>query len=100
LALLKSPDLQYTRVTKNIYAQIIDDTSGSTIVSCSTIEKDIRATGAKISSKESAKVVGSAIAKKALDKNIKQVVFDRSGYPYHGKIKVLADAAREAGLEF
>lgn len=96
----EKPRLTVYKSAKNIYAQIVDDTSGSTIVSCSTVEKDIKNSSGKLSNKEGAKAIGSAIAKKAIAKNIKQVVFDRSGYPYHGKIKVLADAAREAGLEF
>ncbi len=96
----EKPRLVVYKSLKNIYAQIVDDTSASTLASSSTIEKDIKGSIGKSANKETAKTIGSSIAKKALDKNIKQVVFDRNGYPYHGNIKILADAAREAGLEF
>ena len=92
------PRLSVYRSLQNIFVQIIDDTTGNTLVSASTIEK-----GAKIengSNIEAAKKVGEAIAKKALDKGIDTVVFDRSGYVYTGRVKALADAAREAGLKF
>jgi large subunit ribosomal protein L18 len=84
---------------KHIYAQIIDDQNGTTLVSASTLSTDVRdkASGNNV---EAAKLVGSEIGKKAVEKNIASVVFDRSGYPYHGKLKALADAAREAGLKF
>lgn len=92
------PRLSVYRSEKNIYAQIIDDVNAVTIVSASTVEKDF---DAKVgSNKESAKLVGEAIAKKALEKGIKDVVFDRGGYIYHGRVKELAEAAREAGLQF
>ncbi len=80
-----------------LYAQIIDDVAGNTLVSASTLEKDVKT---KRSNKEAAKEVGTLIAKRATDKKIKSVVFDRSGYIYHGIVKELAEAAREGGLEF
>ncbi|HOQ16296.1 MAG TPA: 50S ribosomal protein L18 [Defluviitaleaceae bacterium] len=94
------PRLSVFRSDKHIYAQIIDDTKGHTLVAASTVEKDIKSKIEKTNNVDAAKVVGEMIAKRALDKGVKQVVFDRGGYIYHGKIKALADAAREAGLEF
>ena len=91
------PRLAVFRSLKYIYAQVIDDASGKTIASASSREKD---SGAKGANAAAAKAVGALIAKKAKDKGIKQVVFDRGGYVYHGNIKALADAARENGLEF
>ena len=91
------PRLCVYRSNTNLYAQIIDDVAGNTIVSCSTLDKDVKM---KHANKEAAKEVGTLIAKKAAEKNIKTVVFDRGGYIYHGVVKELADAAREAGLEF
>ncbi len=91
------PRLCVYRSNSNIYAQIIDDDARNTIVSCSTLDKDIKT---KHANKEAAKEVGTLIAKKALEKNIKTVVFDRGGYIYHGVVKELADAAREGGLQF
>lgn len=92
------PRLSVYRSEKNIYAQIIDDINSNTLVSASTLDKDF---SSKVgSNKEAAKTVGEIIAKKALEKGIKQVVFDKGGYIYHGRIKELADGAREAGLEF
>ncbi|MFL0249183.1 50S ribosomal protein L18 [Clostridium neuense] len=92
------PRLAVYRSEKNIYAQIIDDVNANTLVSASTLDKDF---SLKIgSNKEAAKVVGEEIAKKALAKGIKQVVFDKGGYIYHGRIKELAEGAREVGLEF
>jgi large subunit ribosomal protein L18 len=94
------PRLRVTRSTANIYAQIIDDRAGVTLVAASSIEKDLReklTTGATV---EAANAVGEAVAKKALDKGIKSVVFDRGGNLYHGRVKALADGARGAGLEF
>ena len=91
------PRLCVYRSNSNLYAQIIDDVKGVTLVSASTLDKDIKT---KKSNKEAAKEVGTSIAKKALDKKIKTVVYDRSGYIYHGIVKELAEAAREAGLEF
>ena len=92
------PSLSVYRSLQNIFVQIIDDTTGNTLVSASTIEK-----GAKIengSNIEAAKQIGERIAKKALEKGITTVVFDRGGYIYTGRIKAIADAAREAGLKF
>ncbi|QUB95152.1 50S ribosomal protein L18 [Leptotrichia sp. oral taxon 218] len=92
------PRLSVYRSSKNIFVQIIDDVTGNTLVSASTIEKDAKLeNGSNI---EAAKKVGESIAKKALDKGITTVVFDRSGYIYTGRVKALADAAREAGLQF
>jgi len=94
------PRLCVFRSAKHIYVQIIEDVTGRTLVTASTASKDI-ADGVKYTGNiEAAKVVGQAIAKKALEQNIKQVVFDRNGFLYHGRIKALADAAREAGLSF
>lgn len=92
------PRLTVYKSLKNIFVQIIDDTNGHTLVSASTIEKNGKVEHG--SNAEAAKIIGERIAKKALEKGIKKVVFDRSGYVYTGKIKALADAAREAGLEF
>ena len=91
------PRLCVYRSNTNLYAQIIDDVAGVTIVSASTLDKDVKT---KHANKEAAKEVGALIAKKAIEKNIKTVVFDRGGYIYHGVVKELAEAAREAGLEF
>ena len=91
------PRLCVYKSNTNIYAQIIDDVAGNTIVSASTLEKEVKT---KHSNKEAAKEVGTLIAKRATDKKIKSVVFDRSGYIYHGIVKELAEAAREGGLEF
>lgn len=91
------PRLCVYRSNTNVYAQIIDDVAGNTLVSCSTLDKEIKT---KHANKEAAKEVGTLIAKKAIEKNIKKVVFDRGGYIYHGVVKELAEAAREAGLEF
>ena len=91
------PRLCVYRSNSNIYAQIIDDVAGNTLVAASTLDKEVKT---KKSNKEAAKEVGALIAKKAIEKNIKTVVFDRGGYIYHGVVKELAEAAREAGLEF
>ena len=91
------PRLCVYRSNTNLYAQIIDDVAGVTIVSASTLDKNVKT---KHANKEAAKEVGTLIAKKAIEKNIKTVVFDRGGYIYHGVVKELAEAAREAGLEF
>ncbi|BDG34216.1 50S ribosomal protein L18 [Parageobacillus sp. VR-IP] len=92
------PRLNVFRSNKHIYAQIIDDMKAVTLVSASTLDKefDLESTG----NIEAAKKVGELVAKRALEKGIKKVVFDRGGYLYHGRVKALADAAREAGLEF
>ena len=91
------PRLCVYRSNTNLYAQIIDDVAGNTLVSASTLDKDVKM---KHANKEAAKEVGTLIAKKTAEKNIKTVVFDRGGYVYHGVVKELAEAAREAGLEF
>ncbi|MBU5425667.1 50S ribosomal protein L18 [Tissierella pigra] len=92
------PRLTVYRSGNHIYAQIIDDSIGNTLVSASTLDKSLNLTSTK--NKEAAKNVGEAIAKKALEKGVSEVVFDRSGYIYHGRVKELAEAAREAGLKF
>ena len=94
------PRLCVYRSLNGIYAQIIDDSKGATLASCSTLEKDLEKELKGKSKTEQAKVVGAKIAKLALDKGIKTVVFDRGGYLYTGRVQALADAAREAGLEF
>ncbi len=91
------PRLCVYRSNNNLFVQVIDDVQGNTLVSASTLDKEVKV---KHSNKEAAKEVGTLIAKRAMDKNIKTVVFDRSGYVYHGVIKELAEAAREAGLVF
>jgi len=95
------PRLTIYRSGKHIYAQIIDDAAGRTIVAASTLSKELRE-GVKTtkSRMEVAKMVGKTAAKLALDKNIKEVVYDRNGYLYHGRVKAVADGAREAGLKF
>ena len=94
------PRLAVFRSNNHMYAQIIDDTVGNTLVAASTMEKDIKASLEYTNNIEAAKAVGTAIAKKALDKGITEVVFDRGGFIYQGKIQALAEAAREAGLQF
>ena len=91
------PRLCVYRSNSNIYAQIIDDVAGNTLVSASTLDKEIKT---KYANKEAAKEVGTLIAKRAADKKIVDVVFDRGGYIYHGVVKELAEAAREGGLKF
>jgi large subunit ribosomal protein L18 len=89
------------RSLKHLYVQVIDDSQMKTITSVSTLSQDIKEkVDATKNKKELAKIVGQAVAQKVLQKNIKRVVFDRNGYLYHGVVKVLADSAREAGLEF
>lgn len=94
------PRLNVFRSLTHIYAQIIDDTTGTTLVSASTLDKEIRDKVEYGGNTEAAKAVGAAVAKRALEKGITKVVFDRGGYIYHGRIAALAAAAREAGLEF
>ncbi len=94
------PRLAVFRSNMHIYAQIIDDTVGNTICAASTLEADVKAKLEKTNDVEAAKVVGETVAKKALEKGITTVVFDRGGFIYHGKVQALADAAREAGLQF
>ncbi|MCR5357158.1 MAG: 50S ribosomal protein L18 [Lachnospiraceae bacterium] len=94
------PRLSVFRSNNHMYAQIIDDTVGNTLVAASTLEKDVKAELKKTNDVEAAAYLGTVIAKKALEKGIKEVVFDRGGFIYQGKVKALAEAAREAGLEF
>lgn len=94
------PRLNVFRSIKHIYAQVINDYTGVTIVSASSTDKELKGTIRSGGNIESAKTIGLLIARKAIDKGIKTVVFDRGGYQYHGRIKALADAAREGGLEF
>ena len=94
------PRLAVFRSNNHMYAQIIDDTVGNTLVSASTLQKEVKAECEKTNNVDAAAHLGTVIAKKALDKGIKTVVFDRGGFIYQGKVKALADAAREAGLEF
>ena len=91
------PRLCVYRSNTNLYVQIIDDVAGNTLVAASTLDKEIKT---KHANKEAAKEVGALIAKRALDKKIESVVFDRGGYIYHGVVKELAEAAREGGLDF
>ena len=95
------PRLAVFRSARHAYAQIIDDTTGKTLVSVSTLSKDLKEE-AKLAKTpiERYKMIGKAAAKKALEKNIQKVVFDRAGYLYHGRVKALADGAREGGLKF
>ena len=92
--------LSVHRSSKHIYAQVIDDTKGVTLVSASSLEKAQRDAGKTGADVEAAKAVGKLVAERATQKGIKNVVFDRGGYMYHGRIKALADAAREGGLNF
>lgn len=94
------PRLNVFRSEKHIYAQIINDDLGNTLVAASTVDKELKDKVAAGSNKEAARAVGEMIAKKALEAGITKVVFDRGGYIYHGRIKELAEAARQAGLEF
>ena len=94
------PRLAVFRSNNHMYAQIIDDTVGKTLAAASTLEKDVKAELEKTNNVDAAAYLGTVIAKRALEKGIKTVVFDRGGFIYQGKIQALADAAREAGLEF
>ena len=94
------PRLAVFRSNNHMYAQIIDDTVGKTLVSASTLQKDIKAELEKTNNVDAASYLGKVIAEKAMAKGIKTVVFDRGGFIYQGKVKALAQAAREAGLEF
>jgi large subunit ribosomal protein L18 len=91
------PRLAVFRSVAHIYAQVIDDTKGATIVSASSVDKGAKTNGGNVAA---AKTIGKLVAQRAKDKGITRVVFDRGGYQYHGRVKALADAAREAGLEF
>ena len=94
------PRLSVFRSDKHIYAQIIDDTNAITLVAASSVEKEVKDKVKVTGNVEAAKAVGDLVAKRAVEKGITMVVFDRGGFLYHGKIKALADAAREAGLQF
>lgn len=94
------PRLSVFRSNQHIYAQVIDDTQQHTIVSASTLDPDLKATLASGSNCDASSQVGKLVAERSLQKGIKQVVFDRGGNLYHGRVQALADAAREAGLEF
>lgn len=96
----QKPRLAVFRSNNHMYAQIIDDTVGNTLVSASTLQKDVKAELEKTNNVEAAAYLGTVIAKKAIEKGITEVVFDRGGFIYHGKVKALAEAAREAGLNF
>jgi large subunit ribosomal protein L18 len=94
------PRLAVFRSLKHVYAQLIDDDAGTTLASASSVEKDYKATAKTGGDIGAAKTVGELVAKRALDKGIESVVFDRGGFKYHGRIQALADAAREGGLKF
>jgi large subunit ribosomal protein L18 len=94
------PRLNVFRSHKHIYAQVIDDTTGNTLVAASTVDVELRGKASGKSKTEQAHLVGSAVAERAIDAGVKKVVFDAGGYKYHGRVKALADAAREAGLDF
>ena len=94
------PRLNVYRSLNNIYAQVIDDVAQNTIVSASTLDAELKGKLNGTGNKEAAKLVGELVAKRAIEKGITEVVFDRGGYIYHGRVKELADAAREAGLKF
>jgi large subunit ribosomal protein L18 len=97
---VERPRLTVFRSAKHIYAQVIDDVSGKTLAHVSTLSPDLKSTLSEDSKVDAAKKVGALIAKVCVEKKIAKVVFDRNGYMYHGRIKALADAAREAGLKF
>ncbi len=94
------PRLNVFRSLHHIYAQIIDDSVGHTLVSASTMDKEIRDECEELAKTEAAKVVGAALAERALDQGITTVIFDRGGYKYHGRVQALAEAARKGGLDF
>lgn len=94
------PRLAVFRSNNHMYAQIIDDTVGKTLVAASSVEKEVKAELEKTNNVDAAAYIGTLVAKRAIEKGIKEVVFDRGGFIYQGKIQALADAAREAGLEF
>ena len=94
------PRLSVFRSASHIYAQVIDDVTGYTLASASSLDADFKETGIKGSGKEGATVIGKLIGQRALDKGIKKVAFDRNGFLYHGRVKAVSDGAREAGLNF
>lgn len=97
---LKRPRLSVYRSNQNLYAQIIDDKTSTTIVSCSTLDREIKLLVSNGRTCEASKLIGEKLAKLSLEKNVKQIVFDRGRYLYHGRIKALADGARSGGLQF
>lgn len=97
---MERPRLSIFRTSSHIYAQVIDDTDGITLVSASTLDKEFAGSGKKGGNKDAASTIGKMVAKRALDKGITKVVFDRNGFLYHGRVKALSDGAREAGLQF
>ena len=94
------PRLNVFRSLRHIYAQVVDDSEGHTLVSASTVDPEVKKELQGLTKTEQARVVGKMLAERAVNRGIKQVVFDRGGYKYHGRVKALADAARESGLEF
>ena len=94
------PRLNVYRSLKHIYAQVVDDTRGHTLAAASTLDPELRDKVAGLSKSEQAALVGQLVARRALEKGIRKVVFDRGGFAYHGRVRRLAEAAREAGLEF
>jgi len=94
------PRLSVFRSLNHIYAQVIDDSKGQTLVSMSSLDSQVRSKTDGVGKSKKAEIVGNLLAEKALNKGIKQVVFDRGGYKYHGRVRALAEAARKAGLEF
>ena len=94
------PRLSVFRSLRHIYAQVIDDSQGNTLVSVSTVDAEVETQVKGLAKVEQARVVGKVLAERALGQGVKQVVFDRGGYKYHGRVKALADGAREGGLEF
>lgn len=94
------PRLCVFKSAKNMYAQIIDDTNGTTLVSASSLDKDIKSAGEYTGNKKTARDVGKLVAKRAVEKGIEEVIFDRGGYLYHGRVKEVAEGARENGLKF
>ena len=96
----RRPRLSVFRSSEHIYAQVIDDAAGKTLAAASTIEKDMRGALKTGANKDAAKAVGKLVAERAIKAGVKEVVFDRGAYIYHGRVKALADAAREGGLSF
>jgi large subunit ribosomal protein L18 len=94
------PRLNVFRSLRHIYAQVVDDSVGRTLVSASTLDKEVRGQCEGLEKSEAAKIVGHVVAERALASGVKKVVFDRGGYQYHGRVKALAEAARKGGLEF
>jgi len=94
------PRLCVFRSAKHIYAQVIDDTRGQTLASASSLEKTVKASPDTGNKKSTANMVGKLVAERALDKGVKQIVFDRNGFLYHGRVKAVSDGARETGLDF